>query len=252
MKHNKNIISIKLSENGIRVLSLCGGVETGLLALQELGVPIKEYHTYEILPEAIAVSSYHFPFVVHHGDMIGADFTPFKNFDLLLCGSCCQNLSRTRIDDKAISSGLNGSKSSIFFEAVRALQEIQPKYFMFENVIPSNKDDLKIMSDMLGVNPILINSNIFVPQDRERYYWTNFPIPQLPEKATLKFADIMESNVDDKYFYKKDFNILDMSKKVCASLQVNSFQMSKRIYNPAFTMATLTCTGGVYREESNG
>jgi site-specific DNA-cytosine methylase len=56
------------------VLSLCGGVETGLYALQQLGIPVKEYHTYEILPEAIAVSQYNFPFVVHHCDLYEANF----------------------------------------------------------------------------------------------------------------------------------------------------------------------------------
>ena len=59
----------KTSRKGLKVLSLCGGVETGLYALQQLGIHIEEYHTYEILPEAIAVSQYHFPFVVHHGDL---------------------------------------------------------------------------------------------------------------------------------------------------------------------------------------
>jgi hypothetical protein len=59
------------SGKGLKVLSLCGGIETGLLALQQLDIPIEEYHTYEILPEAIAVSSYHFPFIVHHGNLIG-------------------------------------------------------------------------------------------------------------------------------------------------------------------------------------
>jgi len=48
-------------KEGLRVLSLCGGIETGIIALQNLGIPIAEYHTYEILPEAIAVSSHHFP-----------------------------------------------------------------------------------------------------------------------------------------------------------------------------------------------
>lgn len=59
-------------------MSLCGGVETGLYALQQLDIPIEEYHTYEILPEAIAVSSYHFPFIIHHGDLYEADFKQFE------------------------------------------------------------------------------------------------------------------------------------------------------------------------------
>ena len=93
-----NINERKTSTDGLRVLSLCGGVETGLYALQQLGIPVKEYHTYEILPEAIAVSQYHFPFVVHHGDLYEADFEQFKGFDLLLVSTCCQSLSRVRIE----------------------------------------------------------------------------------------------------------------------------------------------------------
>ena len=96
----------KNNSQGLRVLSLCGGVETGLYALQQLGIPIREYHTYEILPEAIAVSQYHFPFVVHHGDLYEADFEQFKGFDLLLAGTCCQSLSRVRIESKEVNNGL--------------------------------------------------------------------------------------------------------------------------------------------------
>lgn len=129
----------KTSTDGLRVLSLCGGVETGLYALQQLAIPVNEYHTYEILFEAIAVSQYHFPFVVHHGDLYEADFNQFKGFDLLLAGTNCQSLSRIRIEDKSVNSRLDG-KSKIFFKAVEALRVIQPKYFMFENVIPSREE----------------------------------------------------------------------------------------------------------------
>lgn len=111
-----NNIENKTSANGLRVLSLCGGIETGLYALQQLGISIKEYHTYEILPEAIAVSKYHFPFVVHHGDLYKADFEQFKGFDLLLVSTCCQSLSRVRIENKQVNNGLDG-KSGIFFKA---------------------------------------------------------------------------------------------------------------------------------------
>ena len=46
---------------GLRVLSICGGLETGLLALKELGIPVDEYHTYEIFEPAIELSKRHFP-----------------------------------------------------------------------------------------------------------------------------------------------------------------------------------------------
>ena len=159
----------KTSTDGLRVLSLCGGVETGLYALQQLGIQVKEYHTYEILSEAIAVSQYHFPFVIHHGDLYEADFNQFKGFDLLLAGTCCQSLSKVRIEDKQVNNGLDG-KSGIFFKAIECLKAIQPKYFMFENVIPSREEDLNTMTKCIGVDPLLINSAIFSAQSRERYY----------------------------------------------------------------------------------
>ena len=238
----------KNNSQGLRVLSLCGGVETGLYALQKLGIPIREYHTYEILPEAIAVSQYHFPFVVHHGDLYEADFEQFKGFDLLLAGTCCQSLSRVRIESKEVNNGLDG-KSGIFFKAIECLRAIQPKYFMFENVIPSSDEDLKTMTECIGVEPILIDSGKFSAQSRERYYWTNIPLGKLPDESPLVLKDIMEKSVDEKYFYKKDFEILDMSKRVCAELKVNSMEMNRRIYNPDFKCCTLTCINGGYHEK---
>ena len=244
-----NINERKTSTDGLRVLSLCGGVETGLYALQQLGIPVKEYHTYEILPEAIAVSQYHFPFVVHHGDLYEADFEQFKGFDLLLCGSCCQSLSRIRIEDEQVNNGLKG-KSSIFFKAIECLKAIQPKYFMFENVIPSREEDLNTMTECIGVDPLLIDSAIFGAQSRERYYWTNIPLGELPEESPLVLKDVMENNVNEKYFYKKDFDIIDMNKRVCAELKVNTMEMLRRIYNPEFKCCTLTCVSGGYQEKS--
>ena len=231
------------------MLSLCGGVETGLYALQQLGIPVKEYHTYEILPEAIAVSKYHFPFVVHHGDLYEADFDQFKGFDLLLVSTCCQSLSRCRIESKEVNNGLEG-KSGIFFKAIECLKAIQPKYFMFENVIPSREEDLNTMTECIGVDPLLIDSAIFSAQSRERYYWTNIPLGELPEESPLVLKDVMENNVNEKYFYKKDFEIIDMNKRVCAELKVNTMEMLRRIYNPEFKCCTLTCVSGGYQEKS--
>ncbi len=238
----------KTSSNGLKVLSLCGGVETGLYALQQLEISVSEYHTYEILPEAIAVSKYHFPFVIHHGDLYEADFEQFKGFDLLLAGTNCQSLSRCRIENKAVNSGLKGT-SKIFFKAVEALRAIQPKYFMFENVIPSSDEDLNTMTECIGVEPHLINSSIFSAQSRERYYWTNIPLSELPEESSLFLKDVMENNVAEKYFYKKDFEIIDMNKRVCAELKVNTMEMNRRIYNPDFKSPTLTCVNGGYHEK---
>lgn len=136
---------------------------------------MKEYHTYEILPEAIAVSQYHFPFVVHHGDLYEADFNQFKGFDLLLAGTCCQSLSKIRIEDKQVNNGLDG-KSGIFFKAIECLRAIQPKYFMFENVIPSREEDLNTMTKCIGVDPLLVDS-------------ANFSAQSLLDKSTTRMVN---------------------------------------------------------------
>lgn len=216
--------------------------------MQQLHIPIAEYHTYEILPEAIAVSKYHFPWIVHHGNLIGEDFTKYKGFDLVIGGMCCQSLSRVRIEDKKVNSGLLG-KSGIVYELRRALNEIQPRWFMSENVVPSNNDDLQELNRIMGIKGILINSNRFSAQDRERYYWTNIPIAAIPENNKLVLKDIMENNVNEKFFYQKNFEILNMNKKVCAELKVNTMDMNRRIYNPIFKCATLTCISGGYQEK---
>lgn len=245
---NEQVKTNNLDSKGLRVLSLCGGIETGILALQRLGIPIAEYHTYEILPEAIAVSSHHFPWIIHHGDVYEADWNDYKGFDLVIGGMTCTSLSRVRIENREVNNGLLG-KSGIVYELQKALEIIKPKWFMAENVIPSNEEDLKELNRIMGVDGVLINSNRFLAQDRERYYWTNIPIAPIPESNPLVLKDIMESNVDEKYFYKKDFEILDMSKKVCAELKVNSMEMNRRVYNPEFKCATLTCINGGYHEK---
>lgn len=238
----------RTSKQRLKILSLCGGIETGILALQNLGIPIAEYHTYEILPEAIAVSTHHFPWIVHHGDLLEANWNDYKQFDLVIGGMCCQSLSRVRIEDKAVNNGLLG-KSGIVYNLQKALEVIQPKWFMSENVVPSDNNDLLELNRIMGVDGVLINSNKFSAQDRERYYWTNIPIEPIPESNPFVLKDIMQIDVDEKYFYKKDFEILDMNKKVCAELKVNTTEMCKRIYNPEFKIATLTCVSGGYQEK---
>ena len=248
MKHYNHIEEKSNSHDGLKVLSLCGGIETGLLALQQLNIPVKEYHTYEILPDAIAVSKHHFPWIIHHGNLIGEDFKKYKGFDLVIGGMCCESLSRCRIENSKINNGLLG-KSGIVYELRRALDEVKPKWYMAENVVPSNENDLTKLNNLMGVNGILINSNMFTAQDRERYYWTNIQLKPIVQSNKYVLKDVMEKNVNQKYFYNKSFDILNTNKKVCGELNINTFQMLKRIYNPDFTCGTLTCVSGGYQEK---
>lgn len=150
---------------GLKVLSICGGLETGLLALKELGIPVDEYHTYEIYAPAIELSKRHFPEVQHHGDVIGADFSQFKGFDLVIAGTCCQSLSKLRQENKDVCSGLKG-KSGIFFEYARAVQEIKPKWYMLENVVPKNKADQDTITATLG-QTLYLSTVLYFQHKRE-------------------------------------------------------------------------------------
>ena len=145
---------------GLKVLSICGGLETGLLALKELGIPVDEYHTYEIFTPAIELSKKHFPEVQHHGDVIGADFSQFKGFDLVIAGTCCQSLSKLRQENKDVCSGLKG-KSGIFFEYARAVQEIKPQWYMLENVVPKNKVDQDTITATLGGQTLYLSTVLY-------------------------------------------------------------------------------------------
>lgn len=86
--------------------------------------------------------------------------------------------------------------------------------WVVHNVIPSREKDLNTMTECIGVDPLLIDSAIFNAQSRERYYWTNIPLGELPEESPSVLKDVMENNVNEKYFYKKDFEIIYM-KKTC-------------------------------------
>lgn len=156
----------------MRVLSLFDGISCGLVALKNLNISVKEYFAYEIDINAIKISAKNHPEVIRCGDVLTADFTQYKGIDLLLGGSPCQDLSIS----KAGREGLKGSKSSLFWKYKEALEVAKPKYFLFENVGSMREEDKAIITEALGVNPIMINADNFLPQNRERYYWTNIPV----------------------------------------------------------------------------
>ena len=224
----------------MKVLSLFDGISCGMLALQRAEIEVDRYVAYEIDKDAIKISEKNYPEIEHCGDVSTADFTQYKGFDLLIGGSPCQSLSiiqsKTRLN-------LDG-KSKLFFEYVRAKKEMQPKYFLFENVVSMNDESKKIISDLLGCEPILIDSKLFSAQQRPRYYWTNIPISPLPQECFLVLKDIMQANVEEKYFYDYPLTNIDMSKQVCAMMDFKCYQMHKRIFNPNFKCHTLTTCGG--------
>lgn len=171
----------------MRVLSLFDGICCGHLALERAGIKIDSYDAYEIEKNAIKATETNFPDVIQHGDVTIEDFTKYKGkIDLLIGGSPCTNLSMA-----GNGQGLKGSQSKLFYEYARAIKEAQPKYFLLENVI-MKKEWEDIITNILGVEPIEINSSLVSAQNRRRLYWTNIPNVTLPEDKNITLEDILE------------------------------------------------------------
>ena len=171
----------------MRVLSLFDGICCGHLALERAGIKIDSYDAYEIEPNAIKATQANFPDVIHHGDVTQEDFTKYKGkIDLLIGGSPCTNLSSA-----GNRQGLKGSQSKLFYEYARALEEVQPKYFLLENVV-MKKEWEDIITNILGVEPIEINSSLVSAQNRRRLYWTNIPNVTQPKDRGIKLEDILD------------------------------------------------------------
>lgn len=162
-------------------------------------------------------------------------------------GSPCQNLSRTVINNMKHNQGLQGEKSSLFYDFARVFYDVKPKYFLFENVESMKDKDKDIITETLGVEPVMIDSAIFTAQERKRYYWTNIPIKDLPEDKGLVLRDIVEEaeNVPDKYWYQQEFTFHGNDKRPVATLHVNGYDILKRVYGLHQKAPTLTaCRGG--------
>lgn len=231
----------------MRVLSLFDGISCGYQALKNLGIDIEEYYAYEIDETAIKISNKNHPAIIQCGDVRTADFKQYYGFDLLLGGSPCQDLSITKSKTR---EGLEGKNSSLFWCYKRALDEVKPRYFLFENVGNMREKDKEIITEALGVKPIMINSSMFLPQNRERYYWTNIPRDTIPQIRKMVFRELMEETVKEKYYYKKPFTLeADRTKNVIATVHLNAHEISKRVYNPDGIIGCLTCVSGGYQEK---
>ena len=225
----------------MKVVSMFDGISCGMVALERAGIPVDRYVAYEIERNAIKISKKNYPEIEHCGDVTTEDFTGYAGFDLLMGGSPCQSLS---IVQSQIRQHLEG-KSKLFFEFVRALEEMKPRYFLCENVASMNEESKNVISDLLGCEPIFIDSKLFSAQQRPRYYWTNIPFETvLPPESPVVLKDIMQSDVPEKYFYNHPLADVDMEKQVCATMVHKNHEIHKRVFNPAFKCHTLTTCGG--------
>lgn len=172
----------------MKVLSLFDGISCGYEALVKAGIKVDRYVAYEIDKNAIAIAKKNHPDIEEMGSVIGADFTQYKGFDIVIGGSPCQGFS---IAGKQLN--FDDPRSKLYFEFERAIREVEPTYFFLENVA-MRKDFEAIITERLGVEPIMINSNLVSAQNRKRLYWTNIPGVDLPEDKGIMLADIVHEN----------------------------------------------------------
>lgn len=224
----------------MKVLSLFDGISCGRVALERAGIPVEVYYASEIDPNAIKVTQNNYPDTIQVGDVTKLDTSTLPEIDLLMGGSPCQSLS---ITTSVKRQNLDG-KSKLFFEYVRVLNEVKPKWFLLENVASMKQECADVISSHLGVKPIFINSRAFSAQDRPRLYWTNIPVEPFISEHPSVLKDIMQDEVDEKYYYNCGFDFHGLDKCVCATLHINGHDILKRVHSPYYKCHTLTAVCG--------
>jgi DNA-cytosine methyltransferase len=153
----------------MNVLSLFDGMSCGMIALDRLGIKVDNYYASEIDKYAMQVSAANYPEIIQVGDITKLDLSTLPKIDLVMGGSPCQGFS---FAGKQLA--FDDPRSALFFEFVKCVEALKPKYFLLENV-KMKKEYLDIISEYMGVEPIFIQSSLVSAQSRQRYYWTNIP-----------------------------------------------------------------------------
>lgn len=195
----------------MNILSLCDGMSCALLALDRAGIEVEHYFSAEIKPMALKLQKHHYIDGKTEYKNLCTTFTQigdvnkisYKNgtltwengeesipIDLVCFGSPCQSFSRAMREERRI--GLEDKvRSGLFLECARILKEVNPKYFLMENVV-MKKEDENVITTMLGVNPVRINSSLVTAQLRDRLYWTNIPGVKIPADKGIKLQDVIK------------------------------------------------------------
>ena len=174
----------------MNVLSLFDGISCGRVALERSGVKVDNYFASEIHEPSIEISKKNYPDIIQLGDVVNIKGSDLPKIDLLIAGSPCQGFSLA-----GSKTNFEHEESKLFFEFVRLLKEIKPKYFFLENVNMRNewKD---IITSYVGVKPQLINSGMFSAQRRTRLYWTNIRTFDVLMDKYIKLKSIIDEEID--------------------------------------------------------
>lgn len=157
-------------------LDLFSGIGGFHLGILQAGVKIDKCYFSEVDKYATQIYKKHFPDSIELGDIRNIKPEELGKVDLVTFGFPCQDLS---IAGKR--AGLGGSRSGLFFEAMRIINELRPSIFIFENVkglLTSNegKDFEIVLREIADIGIYecewqLVNTSWVLPQNRERVYF---------------------------------------------------------------------------------
>ena len=204
-----------LRKDELTVFSAFDGISCGKEALERAGIKVNTYYASEVNETSIAISQYNHPEIIQLGDVTKIDTDKLPQIDLLIGGSPCQNFSFSGTGKGAVTvEGIEitsleqymelkeqgfqfEGQSYLFWEYVRILKAIKPKYFLLENVKMAEKWK-NVITKTLGVEPIMINSNLLSAQNRPRLYWTNIPGVSEPKDKGLFIKDVLDDEYTEK------------------------------------------------------
>ena len=197
--------------NKLRILELFGGIGACSKALERLGINYEIADYVEI--DKYAVKSFN---AIHNTNFEPQDITQWdKNIevDLVMHGSPCQDFSLAGL--QAGGDEGSGTRSSLMYETLRIVENLKPKYVIWENVknIISKKhvhnfnNYINRLSELgyKSFYKVLNAKDYGIPQNRERVFTisilngTNYDFPK-PIPLKLKLKDMLEDNVDEKYY----------------------------------------------------
>lgn len=171
----------------MNVLSLFDGVSCGQIALNRAEIKYDNYYASEIDKNSIKVTQHNYPNTIQLGSVVNIKGSDLPQIDLLIGGSPCQGFS---FGGKQLN--FDDPRSKLFFEFVRLKNQCKPKYFLLENVV-MKQEYQDVITYLLDIEPILINSNLVSAQNRERLYWTNIPNITQPKDKNISLYDILEN-----------------------------------------------------------
>lgn len=187
----------------MKILSLFDGISCGRVALERAGIPVEQYFAYEIEPNAIKISKKNYPDIIQCGNVFDTDFYPFAiaKIDLIIGGSPCTFWSKAKCHTAKQKREIeaDGIGWKLFEKFAEAVHNVKPKWFLYENNYGMSPVIENAISEILGVQPIMIDSALVSAQRRKRLYWTNIPNVTQPTERGIKVKDII---VDDPTLIK--------------------------------------------------